>query len=727
MGFTLPDSLRLALSGQKLPAWACDICNVSHESTIDVLPSNIATATAGDGRALEHYFTTLLTRRMNEKELKSKKCLPYSNFLLTLDLVEQMNVSNRTRNCLARYVKSEPDGVRLNQITFGDLTSIRNMGSKSVIEFLAYMQDNKQPEDVTDPDGETRNLQVNLDNLVFELRWQPWIRGIICGDARFPELMRPIGGVHLQQGENFESLLESLADFSQNHPPPLIAFAIEVLESIQSKVEALEKLPLDSLLKNYIDAHLKRSKQHILRAVYARFGLTREGCLTLEEAGKIASVTRERIRQIEKKILDRLQQGDYPTFMPRLNEAVSLLNSSIGVNVLEYSDILQYKGITSSPVSADAIILFAKMCNLDGADIEIKRISDKSRIISKDNLNVNRIFIICRRLFSRNGIADITVAARHFDTNAAEFTKLAKGLLDNTTMWKALDDDKRWWVPTDDIKHSRNRLINIARKVLCVSNPVSVDELREGYLKAARLRNSSNEVYSGEWEISVPSRSAMLLFFKQNDGFTVNGEMISTDEILDYRLELGDVERTMVEVFLNSSTGVLRRNDILRECVKRGINENSLMIYTTYSPIIQHLAQETFKLIGKFVPVEALNAHQAALSQKIRTKRILVSDWKNGRIRLCIRCPEQITGMVVGAPSSVRDLLKSKKFEAYDLEDNRMGTIGSNEDGVMWGMGTFCAANGLEENDILTVEFDIASMKAYLSRSVLSEILDDIE
>ena len=45
----------------------------------------------------------------------------------------------------------------------------------------------------------------------------------------------------------------------------------------------------------------------------------------------------------------------------------------------------------------------------------------------------------------------------------------------------------------------------------------------------------------------------------------------------------------------------------------------------------------------------------------------------------------------------------------------------------MWGMGSFCQANGLEEDDILSIEFDIATDKAYLYQSILSEILDDIE
>ena len=75
----------------------------------------------------------------------------------------------------------------------------------------------------------------------------------------------------------------------------------------------------------------------------------------------------------------------------------------------------------------------------------------------------------------------------------------------------------------------------------------------------------------------------------------------------------------------------------------------------------------------------------------------------------------------------IRDFLKERSFEAYDLDDKPVGTIASNNRGDMWGMAPFCRANGIEENDILSIEFDIAAGKAYLYQTVLSGILDDIE
>lgn len=730
MGFILSNSLRTALAEQKLPKWACDICAKPHGIMVAQLPSKIDIGSTGNQKALEHYFTTLLTRRIRDPILSEKLCLPYSEVVLYEDVIRQLDLSIRTKNCLCSYASKHPEGIIVNELTFRHLTKIPNMGSKSVIEFLAYMEGFTERESSTNPDqSEEESIapQMALANLVFEMKWQPWCREIVCGDSRFPEIQRPIGSIHLSTGDTLENFLEGLDDFSLNYPSHLAQSAIDILKSVREKVDILKKIPLDAVLKDYIKAQYKRGKQDNLEALYTRFGLIRECCATLEEAGQLAGITRERVRQIEKKILDSMVQGDYPTFMPGLDDAIKLLNNNIGMNVLEFSDALKNQGITDTNISVDAVILFADLCNKSSLTVKIKRMRDGARVISSESMNLNRLYTILGRLSSRNGISDIKVAARHFDIDAEKFTLTAQKFLFGGNLWTSLDPEQRWWVPTSETLHSRNRLINVARKVLSVSNPVSVDDLREGFLRLATFRNSSNDSYSADWAIMVPSRAAILLFFEHQDGFKVDNEMISTDEILDYREQLGDVERAIVEVTLNSPTGVLRRNDIIRECSRRGINENSVSLYTSYSPVIQHIAQETFKLVGKEIAASALSAHQAALSQKIRTKTILLSDWKDGRIRLCVRCPEQVHTMVVGAPAAFRDFLKDRSFEAYDLDHKLVGTIASNHSGNMWGMAPFCRANGIEENDILSIEFDIAAGKAYLYQTVLSEILDDIE
>lgn len=717
------------MSDQKLPAWVCELSAIPHGSTLSELSLEVKAGSIGDLKALQHFLQTLLSRRMREPLLQKKLCLPFTEATLKKNVIQQSDLSNRTKNCLLNYVSKRDGQIVVNELTFGDLMRMRSMGAKSIIEFLMYME-SSLPEHDTSPssiDKTLEALQTKLANLAFEMRWQSWAREIISGDNRFPELTRPLGNIHLDRGDPLEVYLDGISDYYLNFPQGLVETAIRILESIKERVAQLESLPLDDVLKDFIKAHYKKGKQENLEAMYARFGLTRKGILTLEESGQIAGITRERIRQIEKKILDSVVRGDFSTFMPKLDKALALMNDSIGLDVLSFSDKLIDAGICKSPISADAVLYFAKLCNRESARAEVVRVKDGTRVISSSEFEFDRISRILRKLFSRNGIADLQLAALHFDIDEDEFITTAKNYLSQGKSWIALDSEKRWWIPNEDISNIRNRLVNVTRKILSVSNPISVGDVREGYQRLAKYRNSSSRSYTGDWTIVVPSKSAILLFFDYVDGFHVSGEMISTDELIDYREALGNVEKTIVDVVLKSPSGVLRRSDIQRECAKRGINQNSLMLYTTFSPVVQHIAQETFKLTGKQVTASALSAHQEALSKKIKRKAVLVADWKEGRIRLCVRCHEQTPSMVVGSPATFKPLLKKISLEAYDQHGNRVGTIASNDNGDLWGMGSFCSKNGLEENDILTMELDVPAGKAYLYQSVLSEILDDIE
>jgi RNA polymerase primary sigma factor len=62
------------------------------------------------------------------------------------------------------------------------------------------------------------------------------------------------------------------------------------------------------ILKNYINEIISDLTPREQKILDMRFGLTDGVTHTLEEVGKVFSVTRERIRQIEAKALDKIRQ-----------------------------------------------------------------------------------------------------------------------------------------------------------------------------------------------------------------------------------------------------------------------------------------------------------------------------------------------------------------------------------------------------------------------------------
>jgi len=63
-------------------------------------------------------------------------------------------------------------------------------------------------------------------------------------------------------------------------------------------------------LRDTLDKILDQLNEREKRIIQLRFGLSGEGPLTLEETGKMMRITRERVRQIQEKTIEKLK--NYP-------------------------------------------------------------------------------------------------------------------------------------------------------------------------------------------------------------------------------------------------------------------------------------------------------------------------------------------------------------------------------------------------------------------------------
>ncbi len=63
-------------------------------------------------------------------------------------------------------------------------------------------------------------------------------------------------------------------------------------------------------LQDTINQVLRQLSKREMRIIELRFGLSGEGPLTLEETGKVLGITRERVRQIQEKAINKLRNSD---------------------------------------------------------------------------------------------------------------------------------------------------------------------------------------------------------------------------------------------------------------------------------------------------------------------------------------------------------------------------------------------------------------------------------
>jgi RNA polymerase primary sigma factor len=70
------------------------------------------------------------------------------------------------------------------------------------------------------------------------------------------------------------------------------------------------ELVFNVTLQDTIEAVLKQLNEREMRIIQLRFGLAGEGPYTLEETGRFLGITRERVRQIQEKALQKLRNSD---------------------------------------------------------------------------------------------------------------------------------------------------------------------------------------------------------------------------------------------------------------------------------------------------------------------------------------------------------------------------------------------------------------------------------
>tara|TARA_B110001469_G_C9590313_1_gene292930 strand:- start:96 stop:950 length:855 start_codon:yes stop_codon:yes gene_type:complete len=277
-----------------------------------------------------------------------------------------------------------------------------------------------------------------------------------------------------------------------------------------------------------------------------------------------------------------------------------------------------------------------------------------------------------------------------------------------------------------DDEGKRNRLVNFVLKVLSVCNPVNIFDLEEALKRSASFRNSSHSSYNKDHDsqITFPPNEIILEKFRRNDRYVVDANFIGSKEEFNYKDFFGNVEIGIIECLASSPTGVMSRNEILKNCIDAGLNEHSVNINISYSPAVTHVGIETYKLIGKSVDSTTIAAHQQSLSDIVNIKRLLLCEWEDGMIKFVIRCPQFTTNFVIGSPSYVKSLLMNKKFQAISFLDKQpCGTIAVNEAGSIYGMGAFCTSQDIKEDDILVMKFDLLSNDVYMIKSSIEQYI----
>lgn len=700
----LPMSLRRLWSTERIPEWLSAELGLPPSSTYLSFDSSVWRSTLQVDVRVLNVLANLLRGRMGE--VRDAPLVDPGIRQDTVSLVDAP-LSTRSRNSLkAAGLLNRP--VDLNQQTFGGLLRVAGLGVTSALEIAclleglmnartaAYEEIGRLTSDEDLPDWAATLATVATE---------PWASSVSERDARFRGLLpRDTEGTVLDRIEQVLQNPDSVMSVVRG--PELVLAA----RKVQEEVERIEALGLDESLRQLLVA-ASRKRQNQMEALTARFGWSGASPVTLEEAARPIGVTRERVRQIESRFIRELPEYVH---LPQLDAAIELLESNVPVTREAARDLLLDAKLTRAPFSVDALIATARLLKRE-TDLRIEEVPNRGALLVGSRSSVRAVAAISRKLAGMSGVASVyqVTAGLGFDTSTVSETRR---ILQALSHIEFLSCD---WFWVTDIPQGRNRLSNVAKKILSVAAPQSVQSIRDGVRRAFTYRSKSHARYEA---LITPPSEVLVAYFRQSPEFTLHETQVSPAVSLNYTKELGDVDRALVEVFRSTATGVLDRRAVIDSCRKRGLNENSVSMFLTYSPIIEHVGLDIWKLRGVGVDPAAVEALREANASTALERRLLSFGWRpNGRLWIAARLPYSLASVVLGLPGPTKRYLADRKFAAVDqASGTQCGQVSINESGTSFGYSTFFRVGGAEPGDVMLAEFDLADERVYLT------ITDDV-
>lgn len=706
----LPRSLRKAWNSEPLPDWACTELRLPPASTYGDLTPAIWERISKISPRLKHNLTFMV--RTHRQTLRRLKCFdtPWPAGLKRSDVAWSV----RTRNRVTAHELSL-EGSGLLQITFGDLETIEGMGVGSILDFTATLEGAMDYYHAIiegyNPGGQSQPSDSTLMTAIERIADADWADEIHATDPRFKSYMFRGSRTLRETAQGVMAEPDALSTFAD------IPAFLNSVEAIETEMQRIDGLSLEDQLMDFLQ-RLSKANGDRLRAIASRFGWNGSPPLTLEACGEILGITRERVRQIQKELLGKIPSG--PVYMPKLDEAVLLLKNHAPLSIATAMTLFKEKGLSGVNFHPESLLEAAELLNKPSS-LKIEEIRGIHMVfLDQDQQLVTLVPRYARKLAGQAGVSNVFQVVRALrDSGCKCDEESVAHILRTFSAFEFLDEDWFWAL---DIKDKRNRLYNVTRKILSVVRPQDIHSIREGVRRAYHWRASSQEQYR---LLSVPPVRILRAYYERHPDFLVNGDQISFSSDLDYREELGNTDRVLTEALRASPTGLLDRKGLGEYCLRHGIKETTFSVYTSCSPVLEHVDTDIWKLRGVRTDPGAIQAIREANHIKPRERRVINYGWTDdGKIWIATRIPMLYGSMVIGCPSGISKFLSGRSFACRGKEDGTdCGKVAVDERGTSYGFATFIRKYGMDAGDILIMQFDIANSTVELDIGD-DEILD---
>jgi hypothetical protein len=622
----------------------------------------------------------------NRKNISSIQIPPLPSGLSINDLPLEV----RTFNCLARQ-----KGFRLSKRNFvdctvGDLMKIQNFGAKSLLDFLTSLEYAREIYTDSFEDGENfkkEEIEPELLNTfsqkIKRLKTLEYSHQILSSDIRLGKKIRSIN--------KKSNSLRELADFLQDKSfvnSEDVRYTIEQIDDLLIKAKNISKIPLERELENIVQsiASERDSKIYIKRN-----GWDGKGERTLKDVGELFDLTRERARQICKKIDKVFSANHTSIFAPTLKRAISIIDKMKPCIASDFISELDRLNIIGVPFQVSGLLHASG--TLEGKHYLLEAIqnSTKETIVSKDSEGLTKSLVSFTKKASRHwGALTIEELIAQFKEEK-EFSlkkEFVVKVLNSRDDFTWLDKSNEWfWLKTT----VSTRLMSRIKKILSVAESITSSDLRTCIRRDYQM------------EGFAPPKYVLTELCRQLPGYTVENEIITLDRPLKWEEVLDENEMLMVLV-LKEEGPVLRRQELEEFCLDLGMNRNTLNRYLSHSPIIFRYGYMVYGLPNAEVDAAIIES----LIPERKVSEVLEDfGWKNGKAWLGYRISKpMIRDGLFTVPSNMKKFIEGS-FELKSSDGQTLGSLTIQESGA-WGLVHLFKRRGGEAGDYLILEFDLS-------------------
>ncbi|MCZ7650334.1 MAG: hypothetical protein M5U13_03855 [Thermoanaerobaculia bacterium] len=586
------------------------------------------------------------------------------------------------------------------ELTLGDLASCHGAGAKTLLEITTVAEGClRQTESGTrgparpaqeaggsepklpDTDEAGSAVASTFGRLMERLEADALLHNLAewsCADPR----LRSLG----LTGESVLSALQAIV---------LGAPTVECLEEAEQRLTdavgltiALEAEPLDAALLRLLASVVSR---RYFRPIARRLGWDGAGGCTLEEAARDAGVTRERIRQVETKILARIKTVRR---FKQLDSAVAVVHQTRTSWPVVPLSALEANGVVAAPFLPFGILTAARAMGRK-VEFEVSMGAESVRFPGQPVVQSVRLALATFKSTGNVGRYDELLKRMAAREGGGPAREALVALVEETGEVRWLDAERDWfWHPAG---FGGSRYLNLARKILAVSETVSLSSVRAGVFRHYRTRGQ---------DLPLEIFAALLVAggFEVRDGAVFAG-----------RASVGSLAGSDGHLagLLQQRGGVAHIAELRQAWRSSGFRSVTLQIALGNAPFIERLASGIYALRGMRVDpaqVETLRA--------FRWGGPTLRDWgwtPDGAIWMAQGVTASLqASRVLSVPAAARRLLRRDRFDLIGTDGEHLGHLALGSGGNAWGLGRYFNRYDPREGEVLVIALDPRLGKALI-------------